>query len=232
MWRHLWSLGQGPNGVECHAKVRTPSDKLELAITEVDGNQPVGQEPGKRQAGKGSLRGERSCLGRFRRTKQKKGYQLQRVETSSEHHACSSLGGTPGWKSTWKNLMTLGHHSSNSMKLLAAVLHVCPWMGKQSQKGLLRACRGLGGWIKKRLSWSCVPQPFEVLTAIANRMVIHGRNDMVLFLLIAWSSYARPNQLLLLQTQFLLKPGPACDHWCLKKRTSTTSASLWITSCG
>ena len=41
----------------------------------------------------------------------------------------------------------------------------------------------------------------------------HGRNDTALFLLMAWSSYARPNQLLPLQTQFFLMPGPASDHW-------------------
>ena len=86
--------------------------------------------------------------------------------------------------------------SSKGMKLLAAVLHVCPWMEKESRMGLPRACRGLG-------------------TAIANQMVIHGHNDMALFLVIAWISHARPNQMLPLQAQFLLKPGPASDHWCI-----------------
>ena len=33
-----------------------------------------------------------------------------------------------------ESLMILGHHSPKGMKLLAAVLHECPWMGKQSRR--------------------------------------------------------------------------------------------------
>ena len=36
-------------------------------------------------------------------------------------------------------------------------------------------------------------------------MVIHGRSDMAISLFMAWCSYARTNQLLPLQTQFLLE---------------------------
>ena len=78
-------------------------------------------------------------------------------------------------------------------------------------KQSLRSCRGLGGWINKCPSRSRVPQPFSDVTAIAGQVVLHGRNDIAPFLLMACC--ARPNQLLPLQTQFLLKPAPASDHW-------------------
>ena len=70
-----------------------------------------------------------------------------------------------------ESLMILGHHSSKGMKLLAAVLHVCPWIRKQSRTGLPQACRGLGGWKKKCPSRSRVPPLFVVFAAIVNQMV-------------------------------------------------------------
>ena len=67
-------------------------------------------------------------------------------------------------------------------------------------------CRGVGGWIRQY--GSRVPQRFAFFfTAIGNRMVTHGRNDMAFFLLMTWSSYVRRNHLSPLQTQSHLKPG-------------------------
>ena len=95
---------------------------------------------------------------------------------------------------------------------------------RQSRVGRHRPCRGLGGK-KKCSSHSRVPAPFTVLTTIANQMV----SDVTLFFLMVWSSCARPNQLLPLHRQFLLKPGPASDHWCvLLNPTQESEASKTI----
>ena len=127
--------------------------------------------------------------------------------------------------------MTQGHHSSKGMNLLPAMLHMCPGIGKQSRKGLHRGWRGLDGWVKKCASRSRVPQPFEVFTAIANHIVIHGRKDKALFILISWSTCARPNLLSPLQTQFLLKPGTASDHWCVLSKPMEKGAASKTNEC-
>ena len=90
--------------------------------------------------------------------------------------------------------MTQSHDNSKGLKLL-------PWCCAFVPDGMNK---------EMLLSVTRVPQPFAVFTAIATQMVIHG-NNRALFLLMVWSSYARPNQLLPLQTPFLLKLGPASD---------------------
>ena len=67
--------------------------------------------------------------------------------------------------------------------------------------------------MKKCPCRSRVPHLFAVFHCDRESDGDHGRNDMALSLLVSWSSYARPIQLLPLQTQFLLKPGLASDHW-------------------
>ena len=62
-----------------------PAMNSNFAFSEVGKNRPVGREPGNQRTNKTSLQGEPSCLGRHGRTRQKKGYQLQRVKTSCKY---------------------------------------------------------------------------------------------------------------------------------------------------
>lgn len=99
-----------------------------------------------------------------------------------------------------------GYQAYRGDRLAAAVLHFHPQFGKMGSEKLPRMWRALKGFRKLTPGHSRQAYPLMVWAALACELRRVGKLRMALFLLVSLSSYARPSEVIRLQTYCLVRP--------------------------
>ena len=110
-----------------------------------------------------------------------------------------------------------GAASAGASKLLAAIAHICPCYSRHGAGHLPRALRAAQGWRRLAPARSRAPLPWAALIVMVGTALWQGRDELGLFLLLAFVMYPRPGELLSIKPSQLVPPIPAAgvyaDQW-------------------
>ncbi|CAK0823231.1 unnamed protein product [Prorocentrum cordatum] len=118
-----------------------------------------------------------------------------------------------------------GVTAARGMEPLAGVVHARPQAGKQGPHTLQRSWRALKGWQNLCPSTSRLPEAWPIWCATVNGLRGMGGYEMALFICLAWSTYARPIQLMALKPECLCAPGRVATYWTVQLNPEVDGAA-------
>ena len=112
-----------------------------------------------------------------------------------------------------------GSPSYVGSRVLAAILHFWPRLGKEIAAALPQSARALRGWQKLRPPVARRPLPYMAVIAIVVRLLASHHMEAALAVWIAFRCYLRPREASALQRSQLLPPvtgsGAALESWAI-----------------
>lgn len=104
-----------------------------------------------------------------------------------------------------------GKAPATGAKTVSALLGAAPHLGRPLSRVFPRLMRALRGWNCRSPGFSRPPIPWIVACGLCRRLLVWKRSDFALGVLLVFTAYLRPSELLAMRSFQLVPPGPHGD---------------------